>query len=211
MALKVYGSKQETGFVIEQRFGGESRIVLGKRVLVPGSDKIMYYADRGAASHAFSTIQNALVVSLSKANEIANKYETKKFGNGTPNRVIPDPLGRTPKTVDAKGNTPVGPSNYFDGTSATFEKVKDAGSEAVEMWQQLKSRGRLDHVSDYGSEYVIIGDVLYRYADHWGKFASVVWNINPYPKTAPIRPGSIFTGKQGMTIGRVPFSQMRFR
>lgn len=166
---------------------------------------------RGLSGSWDSSIQRATVFDQETATRAVNDYYNKRALAGTSKSIIPDPLGRIPHTIDTSGRRAIDASNYFWNTYADFELVAQPGPEADQMWSRLKSRGRLDHVSDYGSQYLIIGDMLYRYADHWGSFATVTWNINPWPKALPSRPGGTFTGKMGYAIGRVPFSQMRLK
>lgn len=201
-----------SGYVIEQEFHGRRVPVAGKMTIMGGEKR--YWAAPGSASHAFSSISNALVMTREKALEISTSYNVRKFGNGEPNRVILDPMGRPAVALDKRNRPAVGPSNYFDATVANFELVAHPGPEAEAKWKSIKAMGRLDHVSDYGSQYVIVGGTLYRYADHWGKFATVSWGINPAPKRPPpyrTLEGRLFQPEKGFAIGKVEFANMRFK
>lgn len=202
-----------SGYVLVQQFGGNKLGGAG----MPLRDE--YYVGGGRALGSWSPdVRIALVMSAPDASAKAANYDIKKFGNGTPNKVIPDPLGRSPHGLDAKGRRAVDQTNYFDSTVATFNLVANPGPEAESMWNSLKSRLRLDHVSDYGSQYLTDGVRLWRYADHWGSFASVVWQISPSPKSESSglkavggKMVLISSYKPGFAIGVVNFSDMRRR
>lgn len=165
---------------------------------------------RGITGAWEPSIQRATVFTMEDATRAANDYNNKRAVAGAPKSVIRDPLNRQPHEIDPTGRRKIDATNYFWNTVATFQLVA-TGPQAEVEWQKLKARGRVDHVSDYGSQYVIIGDTLYRYADHWGRFATVTWYINPMPRALPTRPGSVFSGKQGFSIGRVQLSQMKLK
>jgi hypothetical protein len=154
------------------------------------------------------------VFDLDTARAAAANPNNRNPVRGVPKSVIPDPLNRQPEKRGSDGRKLVDATNYFLNTIATFEKVADPGPQADAMWASLKARGRLDHVSDYGSQYVIIGDTLYRYADHWGRFASVTWDISPRPKQPPpshITGGYFDSIKRGYAIGKVQFMAMKIK
>lgn len=163
-----------------------------------------YYAAGGRNIGTWNeNVSKAVVYTQADALAKINTYEMKRWAAEL--RVVPDPMGRKPMVLDKYGNAPIGAENYFEHTQATFKRVA-YGEEAFAMWQKLKGRGRLDHVSDYGSEYIIAGDVLYRYADHWGRFASVIWLLDP---PTPVKYNGPMRGKEPRAIGMVRFSEMK--
>ncbi len=71
------------------------------------------------------------------------------------------------KTVDK--------DDYFIATEVTFKSL----NKGYEEWERLKSiPGAEFHRSPKSdSQYVIIGDLVYRYSDHWGMVASCDWDL----------------------------------
>lgn len=196
-----------SGYIVIAR--RSATMPVGGRMVARNPDEYLV-TTRGITGSWEASVSRATVFDKETAMKAANDYSNKRAVAGAPKAAIPDPMGRKPHIIDASGRRAVDATNYFWNTVATFSKVADPGPRAMALWEQIKGRGKLDHVSDYGSQYVIVGDTLYRYADHWGSFATVTWYLSPRP--AKDMSGTIFTGRDlGMSIGMIKFSQMRFK
>lgn len=89
--------------------------------------------------------------------------------------------------VEALGET-VSSGDYFLYTETTFtsiipDKLPEPRWKSIDaIWKKMKESGRYEYHQSpkSSSEYLVdskTGDI-YRYADHWGRVASCVWNLD---------------------------------
>lgn len=74
--------------------------------------------------------------------------------------------------------------NFYIRTNATWQKIKH-GNHAQLLFDELNSRKDLEIIRPCGSSsvYIIDGDEVYRFSDHWGRVASCFWDLNePIPR-----------------------------
>lgn len=51
------------------------------------------------------------------------------------------------------------------------------GDKAHQMFAELEAQHGLFHKSNSSSKYIIVDDLVYRMADHWGNVASCDWKL----------------------------------
>lgn len=76
---------------------------------------------------------------------------------------------------------PITKDNFHLKTKANFEFVK-YGNQAEELFKELVKENGLFFRSASLSKYVIVGNEVYRFADHWGNVASCSWYLKNAPK-----------------------------
>lgn len=67
--------------------------------------------------------------------------------------------------------------NYYIGTDADF---KSLNKWEEKDWEEIKAikNGKHSVSPKSSSEYVVVGNLVYRYSDHWGRVASCHWTLD---------------------------------
>ena len=69
-------------------------------------------------------------------------------------------------------------------TECTFSCVA-FGDTAIQQWGELVAAHGEAYVSESGSRYILIGDDVYRLADHWDVVGTCQWGIEAIEIEAP--------------------------
>ena len=69
--------------------------------------------------------------------------------------------------------------NFHIKTRCTWSRLK-YGNQAQTMFDALKSEKGVDVIKSpiSSSMYLIKGDIIYRFSDHWGNFGTVSWFLD---------------------------------
>lgn len=95
-------------------------------------------------------------------------------------------------------------SNYFQNTKGEFEIINKEEYDSVDAEE---------FVSEFGSRYKVKDGMLYRGADHWGVFGTVIWSLKNKEYIGDSFEGELDTGLDGydkLIYAKIPFRSLSF-